>query len=290
MAQHDVVAFGVALCLFKLDAAHTRAWPPRHLWTRARSAWRSRSPRARKVGPLVGGAGAWACSGRVGWRRAAWGLLSLTPRCYWPLLVAGAMALVRAPTGRDARSSSKCTRRLHAVEGSLSREPWVGAAGLLVSPEPRAARVQPGRDHRADWLDSRVARPCPTTAWAGRSAPLVPAVCGVRELHRVVGRAHLRTTLSPGLRAAPDAGGGHRTRPRAAFPNPRAQCMRRCCRCGPSWQPAPAHFFPDNWNTSPNEIDKNHSPVVGLARSRKSCVRGTRAPSPQNFNLFNWTS
>ena len=48
-------------------------------------------------------------------------------------------------------------------------------------------------------------------------------------------------------------------------------------------------FFSDNWNTSPNEIDKNHSRLWDW-RDPQIVRAWHTGPSPQNFNLFNWTS
>ena len=128
MAQHDVVAFGLALCLFNWTRP-TRELAAHHLWVGALGLGFAITART-QVGPLVG----LLCLGlivRVGWRRAL-GPIALTTAMLGALIAVqwswfghplGAMPILEA-----------LHPEVHAVEGSFSREPWVGAAGLLVSP------------------------------------------------------------------------------------------------------------------------------------------------------------
>ena len=280
MAQHDVVAFGIALCLFNWTRP-TRELAARHLWMGALGLGLAITART-QVGPLVGV----LCLGllvRVGWRRAL-GPIALAAVILGVLIAAqwhwfghplGAMPILE-----------QLHPEVHAVEGSLSREPWVGASGLLVSPNRGllvfspivilaligvipALRALP--DHGLGWafigcLLLYVGYGSYTVWWGGHSY-------GPRYLLDFV------VLLTPAAAIALD---------RVI----RSRVARAACALLLAWSIVAAGtgaFFSDNWNTSPNEIDKNHSRLWDWRDPQITRAWRTGA-SPQNFNLFNWTS
>ena len=280
MAQHDIVAFGLALCLFNWTRP-TSELAARHLYAGALGLAFAITART-QVGPLVGV----LCLGliaRVGWRRAI-GPIALTATILGVLIAAqwhwfghplGAMPILE-----------QLHPEVHAVEGSLSREPWVGAAGLLISPSRGLLVFSPVviialiglipslralPDYGLGWAFAGsfllyAGYACYTVWWGGHSY-------GPRYLLDFV------VFLTPAAAVALS----RVVRPRWA---------RAVCALALVWSIVAAGtgaFFADNWNTSPNEIDKNHNRLWDwhdpqVARAWKM------GPSPQNFNLFNWTS
>ena len=280
MAQHDVVAFGLALCLFSWTRP-TRELAARHLWIGALGLAFAITART-QVGPLVGVLSLGLIT-RVGWRRAI-GPIALTSLILTVLIAAqwrwfghplGAMPILE-----------QLHPEVHAVEGSFSREPWVGAAGLLVSPNRGllvfspvvlialiglipALRALP--DHGLGWAFGGsfllyAGYACYTVWWGGHSY-------GPRYLLDFV------VLLTPAAAIALD---------RVL----RSRIARGVCALALAWSIVAAGtgaFYSDNWNTSPNEIDKNHARLWDW-RDPQILRAWRTGPSPQNFNLFNWTS
>ena len=280
MAQHDVVAFGMALCLFNWTRP-TRELGARHLWMGALGLAFAIVART-QVGPLVGV----LCLGllvRVGWRRAL-GPIALTS-VVLALLVAAQWRWFGHPLGAMP-ILERLHPEIHAVEGSLSRAPWIGAAGLLVSPNRGLL----------------VFSPVVIIALIG----LIPALRALPDhgLGWAFGGSFL---LYAGYASYTVWWGGHTYGPRylldfvllltpaAAIALDRvlrSRIARGVCAVLLVWSVVAAGtgaFFSDNWNTSPNEIDKNHSRLWDWRDPQIVRAWHTGA-SPQNFNLFNWTS
>src|SRR5678816_2724328 len=136
---------------------------------------------------------------------------------------------------------------VHAVEGSLSREPWVGARGLLVfSPIVIIALIgvipalRALRDYGLGWafggsLLLYAGYSCYTVWWGGHTY-------GPRYLLDFI------VFLTPAAAVALD---------RVIT----SRVARGVCVLLLAWSIVAAGtgaFFSDNWNTFPNEIDKNH--------------------------------
>ena len=280
MAQHEIVAFGMALCLFNWTQP-TRELAARHLWTGALGLAFAITART-QVGPLVGV----LCLGllvRVGWRRAL-GPIALTSLVL-ALLIAAQWRWFGHPLGAMP-ILEQLHPEVHAVEGSLSREPWVGAAGLLVSPNRGLLVFSPIviialigvipalrtlRDYGLGWAFGGsfllyAGYACYTVWWGGHTY-------GPRYLLDFI------VLLTPAAAVALD---------RVIT----SRITRGVCALLLAWSIVAAGtgaFFSDNWNTSPNEIDKNHSRLWDWRDPQFVRAWHTGA-SPQNFNLFNWTS
>jgi hypothetical protein len=175
---------------------------------------------------------------------------------------------------------------VHAVEGSLSREPWIGAAGLLVSPNRGllvfspiviialigiipSLRSLPG--HGLGWafagcLVLYVGYACYTVWWGGHSY-------GPRYLLDFV------LWLTPAAAVALER-------------RIRGPVLRGLCVALLAWSIVAAGtgaFCADDWNTRPSEVDRNHARLWDW-RDLQVARAWQMGLSPQNFNLFNWTS
>jgi hypothetical protein len=280
LAQHDVVAFGFALTLFSWTRP-TGSLQARHGWIGAIGLALAITART-QMAPLVGLLGLGFLA-RVGLRRAA-GPLLLAVSVLAALLVAqwqwfghplGAMPVLEAlhPT-------------VHAVDGSLSREPWIGAAGLLISPSRGILVFSP---------------------------IVLIAFIGIRPALRALPVHGLGWALAGSL--ALYAGyasytvwwGGHTYGPRYMLDPlvwltpPAAVALDRVVRApwarllaglALAWSvtvAATGAFFADDWNTWPSEVDQHHERLWDWQDSQILRAWET-GPSPQNFNLFNWTS
>jgi hypothetical protein len=279
MAQHDVVAFGLALALFNWTRP-TPALRARHLWIGALGLAFAVTARM-QTAPLVGLMGLGLLV-RVGWRRAAGplalaaGLLAVLLAAQWRWFghLLGAIPLLE-----------QLHPDVHAVSGSFSREPWVGAAGLLVSPS------------RGLFVYS----PVVLIALFG----IMPALRARRDCG--LGWALLGAlALYAGYSLYTVWWGGHSYGPRylldfvvvLAVPAGvalegvlRGRLARAACAVALAWSMIAAGtgaFFANTWNTSPASVDRNHARLwewhdPQILRAWQSGL------SPQNFNLFNWT-
>jgi len=280
MAQHDVVAFGLALCFFAWTRP-TREITTRDLWIGAIGLACAVTART-QTAPLVGLLGL-GLMVRVGWRRALVPL-GFAVFCLLVLLVAqwrwfghplGAMPLLE-----------QLHPDVHAVTGSLSREPWIGAAGLLLSPNRGLL----------------VFSPIVIVGLIG----IVSALRGLRDYG--LGWAFAGcAVLYVGYSSYTVWWGGHSYGPRylldfvlfLAAPAAialegllRGRAVRAFCAVLLAWSIVAAGtgaFFADDWNTSPSEVDRNHERLwdwrdIQIVRAWHTGL------SPQNFNLFNWTS
>ena len=280
MAQHDVVAFGLALCLFAWTRP-TRELAASHLYLGALGLAFAITART-QVGPLVG----LLCLGlifRVGWRRAL-GPIALTSLIL-AMLIAAQWRWFGHPLGAMP-ILEQLHPQVHAVEGSLSRQPWIGAAGLLISPSRGLL----------------VFSPIVLIALAG----LVPVLRALPD-HGLGWALAGCLVLYAGYASYTVWWGGHSYGPRylldfLVFLTPaaaialerviRSRLLRGVCILLLLWSIVAAGtgaFFSDNWNTAPNEIDKNHSRLWDW-RDPQILRAWRTGPSPQNFNLFNWTS
>jgi hypothetical protein len=279
LAQHDVVAFGLALTLY----AWTR--PVAEL-TGGRLAigalGLALAVTARiQVAPLIAVLGAGLVA-RVGWRRGL-GALVLTALALGALIVCqwhwfghplGALLTIESlhPT-------------VHGVSRSLSHEPWIGGAGLLISP------------NRGLFVFS----PVVLIALVG-----IPAA--LRRLPRHGIEASLAACLAQYLGYASYSvwWGGHSYGPRylldflVLLTPPAAIALDHVVRV--SWARGLAAialvwsmtaagtgaFFADDWSTSPS-VDQHHQRLwdwhdLQITRAWRNGL------SRQNFNLFNTTS
>ena len=279
LAQHDVVALGTALALFSW-LRPTSALAPRHLWLGALGLGLAVLART-QVAPLVAVL-AVGLVARVGVRRAA-GPLALTALMLGGLLAAqwrwfghplGAMPLLES-----------LHPDVHGVSGSLSREPWIGAAGLLISPS-RGLLVY---------------SPVVICALAG-----LGAARGALP-HHGVGWNHLACVAQYlGYASYTVWWGGHSYGPRylldfivlltpaaaIQLARMRRPIARALAALALLWSIAAAGtgaFFADLWNTSPASVDRHHDRLWDW-RDPQILRAWSVGLSPQNFNLFNSTS
>lgn len=280
LAQHDVVAFGLALTLYNwtrpvADVTTRRAWAGAiglGLAITART----------QIAPLIGILGLGFLL-RMGWRRAA-GPLTLAVVMLAVLLAAqwrwfghplGALPILEG-----------LHPEVHGVSDSLNRQPWIGAAGLLISPSRGLL----------------IFSPIVLIALLG----IKPALRSLRELG--VGWGLLASlVLYLGYSLYSVWWGGHSYGPRylldfivlltppaavAIDQYIRTRWARAVCVLALAWSMVAAGtgaFFADNWNTFPDEIDRNHGRLWDW-RDPQIVRAWKTGPSPQNFNLFNWTS
>ncbi|HUR20904.1 MAG TPA: hypothetical protein VMZ90_08870 [Vicinamibacterales bacterium] len=280
MGQHEVVAFGLGLMLLSW-ARPAGEIAKRHLWLGAFGLGLAVTART-QVGPLVG----LLCLGlivRVGWRRAlgpiglATAMLALLLVVQWrwfghPL---GGMVI-----------TERLHKDVHAVEGSLSREPWIGAAGLLVSPNRGLLVFSPiVLVALIDIGSSLRALPDYGLGWMylGCAALYIGY-----SLYSVWWGGHAygpRYLLDFAILLTPAAAVALSSVLRAGW-------MRGLAALLLVWSITVAGvgaFCADNWNTSPASVDLNHGRLWDWRdlQIRRAWVLG---PSPQNFTLFNWTS
>jgi hypothetical protein len=174
---------------------------------------------------------------------------------------------------------------VHAVTSSLSREPWIGAAGLLISPS-RGLLVY---------------SPVVLVALLGLGA------AGRRLRDHGLGWNHLAcVVLYLGYASYTVWWGGHSYGPRYLLDfivllTPAAAVQLTRMRGGLArglvfvallWSMAAAGtgaFFADNWNTSPASVDRNHDRLWDW-RDPQILRAWSLGLHAQNFNLFNWTS
>lgn len=276
LALHDVVAFGIALTMF----SWTRSTPEltsRHLWIGAIGLGLAVTAR-QQTAPLVGLLGLGLIA-RVGWRRAigplalAVGMLGvlIAMQYHWFGHPLGAVPLLE-----------QLHPDVHAVTGTISREPWVGAMGLLISPSRGlfvfspvvlvaligvgpALRMLPY--HGLGWAFSGcfalyLAYAVYTVWWGGHSY-------GPRYLLDFI------VCLAPPAAVALTS----------VIVSPWARVL---CGVALAWSMIAAGtgaFYSDNWNTFPAEVDKNHDRLWDWRDSQIPRAWKT-GPSSQNFDLF----
>jgi hypothetical protein len=281
MALHEVVAFGFALTLFNWTRP-TSQLTSRHLWLGALGLGLAVVAR-QQTAPLVGILGLGLLA-RVGWRRAA------APLTFAVALLAALLAfqwhwfghLLGAVTMLESLHP-----QVHAVTGTVSTEPWIGAVGLLVSPSrglfvfspivlvallgiPIALRTLPY--HGLGWaLDGSFALYLTyavyTVWWGGHSY-------GPRYL------LDLLVFLTPPAVIALDT----LLRPRWA---------QALCVLALLWSVVAAGtgaFFKDNWNTSPADVDKHHERLWDWRDSEIPRAWSLGLDHDQNFGLFHLTT
>jgi MFS family permease len=281
LAQHDVVAFGMALALYNwtrpaADITTRRAW--------AGAVGLGLAVMARtQLAPLVGIVGLGLLA-RLGWRRAA------LPLGFAVLMLAALMVAQWRWFGHPLGALPVLEGlhpEVHAVSDSLNRQPWMGAAGLLISPSRGLL----------------IFSPVVLVALLG----VRPALRSLRELG--VGWGLLASlVMYLGYCLYSVWWGGHSYGPRylldvivlltppaavALDQLVRAPWARALCVMALVWSMIAAgtgaFFAADSWNTSPNEIDRNHGRLWDWRDPQ--IIRGWKnGLNPQNFNLFNWTS
>jgi len=276
MALHDVVAFALALTLFSWTRP-TFDLTTRHLWIGAFGLGLAVMAR-QQTAPLVGILGLGLLA-RVGWRRA------LPPLAFAVSLLAGLLAFQYHWFGHVLGAVPMLEHlhpEVHAVTGTISTEPWIGAAGLLISPSrgllifspivlvalmgiPAALRYVPY--HGIGWgLAGSAALYLVygvyTVWWGGHSY-------GPRYL------LDFLVLLTPPAAVALDL-------------VLRARWAQALCVAALAWSmvaTATGAFFADNWNTSPADVDKHHERLWDWQDSEipRAWSLGL---DPQNFALF----
>ena len=280
MVQHEVVAFGLGLAMLSWTRP-AREIAAHHLWLGALGLGLAVTART-QVGPLIG----LLCLGlivRVGWKRAL-GPIALTAVMLATLLVVQ-WRWFGHPLG-GMTITEQLHEEVHAVDGSLSREPWVGAAGLLVSP------------NRGLLIFSPIVLVALIGIWPSLRA-LPQYGLGWMYLGCAV--------LYAGYSLYSVWWGGHSYGPRYLLDfvillTPaaaialnrvlRAKWMRGIAAVLLVWSMIAAGtgaFYADNWNTHPASVDKNHERLWDWRdmQIRRAWQTG---PSTQNFNLFHWMS
>ena len=278
MAQHEVVAFGLGLMMLGwVRPAREIAAP--HLWLGALGLGLAVTART-QVAPAV----ALLCLGlivRVGWKRAL-GPIMLTAAMLAALLVVQ-WRWFGHPLGGMV-ITEQLHEEVHAVSGSLSREPWIGAAGLLVSP------------NRGLLIFSPIVLIALIGIWPSLRA--LPQY-GLGWLY--LGCA----ALYAGYSLYTVWWGGHSYGPRylldfvilmtpaaavALTRVVRAPWMRGVAALLLGWSMVAAGtgaFYADNWNTHPSSVDKNHARLWDWKDPQIARAWRT-GPSTQNFDLFTW--
>lgn len=277
LAQHDLVAFGTALTLWAWTRP-TEGLIRRHLWLGALGLGIAIVART-QVGPLVGV----MCLGliaRVGLRRAA-GPILLTAAMLG-VLIAYQMYWFGHPLGAMPQLEA-LHPAVHNVEGSFSREPWVGAAGLLVSPNRGLLIYSPivivallglgaARRSLPDWglgwahlscLVLYLLYSCYTVWWGGHSY-------GPRYMLDFI------VLLTPAAAVQ--------------LTHMRARSARLVAALALIWSIVVAGtgaFFADNWNTHPASVDRNHERLWDW-RDPQISRAWQQGLSTQNFDLFDW--
>lgn len=276
LALHDVVALGFAVTLFNWTRP-TSQLTVRHLWMGALGLAVAVMAR-QQTAPLVGILGL-GLIGRVGWRQAlpplalAVSLLAvlLAFQWHWFGHLLGAVPMLES-----------LHPEVHAVTGTISSEPWIGAAGLLVSPSrglfvfspvvlialaglPLALRTLPY--HGLGWafagsLALYVVYAIYTVWWGGHSY-------GPRYLLDVL------VFLTPPAAIALDTV----LRPRWG------QALALLALAWSIVAAGTGAFFADNWNTSPAEVDKHHERLWDWRDSEIPRAWSLGLDS-QNFALF----
>jgi hypothetical protein len=279
LAQHDLVAFGTALTLWSWTRP-TDGLIRRHLWVGALGLGIALLGRT-QVAPLAGILGLGLIA-RVGLSRALGPLLLigvmlgtlLIYQWHWFGHPLGAMPLLES-----------LHPEVHNVAGSLSSEPWIGAAGLLISPNRGLLIYSPvvilallgiaaTRRSLPDWglgwghlgcLVLYLAYSCYTVWWGGHSY-------GPRYLLDFI------VFLAPAAAIQ--------------LTHMRARSARLLATFALLWSIVVAGtgaFFADNWNTFPASVDRNHERLWDWrdAQIPRAWQQGL---SPQNFNLFEWCS
>ncbi|MCC7043258.1 MAG: hypothetical protein IT183_05320 [Acidobacteria bacterium] len=280
LGQHEVVLFGVALCLFNWTRPVSDI-TRRHAWVGAIGlalAVTARFQMAPLVLVLLAGL-AW----RVGPRRAA------GPAILVAASLGGLMFLQWHWFGHPLGAMPGLTQlhpQVHAVAGPISQTPWTGLAGLLVSP------------NRGLFIYSPV---------------VLVALAGLAPALRQFGGFGLGWGFAAaGLQLVAYGAyavwwGGHTYGPRYALDAIaplvpagaialatvcRGPIGRSVCAAALVWSIVVAGtgaFFTSNWNTSPVDVDRHHERLWDWndLQIRRAWETGR---SPQNFNLFNWTS
>jgi hypothetical protein len=276
--QHETLAFGLALTLWAWlrPAGDLRA---RDLWMGGIGLALAGSARP-QVAPLVAILLVWLAT-RAGARQA------IVPAVIVSLAAAASIATNYAWFGHIFGGASRLEAvhlQTHAVEGSVSLTPWIGAAGLLVSPSrgllvfspillAAAAmfgqRSQTMREYGLNWLGLAAAvqfamYAAYTVWWGGHTfgprytldlvVPIAPALAlGLARLWtNTLGKVVAGVLLVWSIAVA--AAGAF------IYPN-------------------------DAWNTSPAEVDRTHDRLWDVRDSQIHRVF-TSDPSPQNFDLF----
>jgi hypothetical protein len=275
LALHEVVAFGLALALFTWTRP-TADLLPRHLWLGALGLGLAVVAR-QQTAPLVGILGLGLLA-RVGWRRG------LPPLTFAVALLGGLLAFQFHWFGHllgAVPMLESLHPAVHAVTGTISTEPWIGAAGLLVSPSrgllifspvvivallgiPAALRTLPY--HGVGWALAGsfalyLVYAVYTVWWGGHSY-------GPRYLLDFV------VFLTPPAAVALDM-------------IVRARWAQALCVLALLWSIAAAGtgaFFADNWNTTPADVDKHHERLWNW-RDSEIPRAWSLGLDPQNFDF-----
>lgn len=280
LGQHEVVLFGVAVCLFNWTRP-VNDIATRHGWAGAIGLALAVTARVQVIPlvlVLVAGL-AW----RVGARRAA------GPALLIGVALAGLMLVQWHWFGHPLGAMPRLTQlhpEVHALPDALSRTPWTGLAGLLWSP------------NRGLFIFS----PVVLVALAG----LLPALrqYGGYGLGWGFAAAALQVAA---YSAYAVWWGGHSYGPRYALDAIaplapagaialatvcRGRVSRGLCVVALAWSIVVAGtgaFFNNPWNTTPVDVDRHHERLWDWhdLQIRRAWASGA---SSQNFNLFNWSS
>ena len=280
LGQHDVVAFGMALCLYAWTRP-SRELASRHLLLGAIGLSLAATARFQTV-PMVGVMVLGLVS-RIGVRRAVMPALVVSGsvatlfavQWHWFGHVLGAAPLLE-----------KLHPEVHGVTGSLSHKPWVGAVGLLVSPNrglffysPIAliplfgirSALRNFPEHGIGWC--LIAALAQFLAYAAYSVWWGGHTFGPRYL------------LDPLVLLTPAA-------PVALTATLVNWWTRTICAVALTWSvviSGTGVFFSDPWNREPVDVDRHHERLWDW--SDLQVLRHWKAGlHPQNFNLLTWES